>query len=185
MDNIEQNSTGNNNLQVGVNNGQIIKTERIIRKIEIIHDKTDCITPVQALEIRTKVTEIGSALALNKKITNQKAYGSVYSTLYKKFGIHKYDLLPKDKFDEALKWLQKEYAIYAMPVLRKEDEETWRKNKYTSINTKYRQLGMTKEEFYIFANEVLGLKKPFSSITELSKTSLEKLYKKIWAKTKK
>ena len=46
-------------------------------------------------------------------------------------------------------------------------------------------LGMTKEEFYIFANEVLGLKKSFSSMTELSKTSLEKLYKKIWAKTKK
>ncbi len=105
--------------------------------------------------------------------------------MYKKFQIHKYDLLPKDKFDEAIKWLQKEYAIYAMPVLRKEDDETWRKKKYTSINTKYRQLGMTKEEFYIYANEVLGLKKSFSSMTELSKTSLEKLYKKIWAKTKK
>ena len=49
----------------------------------------------------------------------------------------------------------------------------------------HRQLGMTKEEFYIYANEVLGLKKSFSSMTELSKTSLEKLYKKIWAKTKK
>ena len=104
--------------------------------MEVIHDKSDCITNAQALEIRNKVIEIGSALALNKKITNQKAYGSVYSALYKKFQIHKYDLLPKDKFDEAIKWLQKEYAIYAMPVLRKEDDETWRKKKYTSINTK-------------------------------------------------
>lgn len=185
MDNIEQNINGNNNLQIGVNNGDIIRTEKIIRKVEVIHDKSDCITNAQALEIRNKVIEIGSALALNKKITNQKAYGSVYSALYKKFQIHKYDLLPKDKFDGAIKWLQKEYAIYAMPVLRKEDDETWRKKKYTSINAKYRQLGMTKEEFYIFANEVLELKKSFSSMTELSKTSLEKLYKKIWAKTKK
>lgn len=185
MDNIEQNSTGSNNLQVGVNNGHIIRTEKIVRKVETIHDKTECITSAQALEIRNKVTEIGSALALNKKISNQKAYGGIYIAFYKKFGIHKYDLLPKDKFDEALKWLQKEYAIYAMPVLRKEDEETWRKKKYTAINTKYRQLGMTKEEFYIFANEVLGLKKSFNSMTELSKTSLQKLYTKVWAKTKK
>ena len=185
MDNIEQNINGNNNLKIGVNNGDIIKTEKIIRKVEVIHDEDRYITSAQALKLREKVIEIGSALALDEKITNQKAYGSVYKKLYKKFDILKYSLLPKEKFDEAMKWLQKEFAIKAMPKLKQEDEETWRKKKYTAICTKYRQLGMTKEEFYIFANEVLGLKKSFSSMTELSRTSIEKLYKKIFAKTKK
>ncbi|EKB60959.1 hypothetical protein [Bergeyella zoohelcum] len=70
MDNIEQNSTGNNNLQVGVNNGQIIKTERVIRKIEVIRNDDEFITQEQALQIREKILEIGSALALDKKISN-------------------------------------------------------------------------------------------------------------------
>ncbi|MDO4224761.1 MAG: ORF6C domain-containing protein [Bergeyella zoohelcum] len=185
MDNINQNSKGNNNVLVAVNNGEIIKTEKIIKKVEVIYNEESYITPAQALEIKNKVTEIGSALALKDKTTNRKAYGSVYRALYNKFQIPRYDLLPKDKFNEALEWLRKEYAIKAMPVLRKEDEETWRKEKYKAINTRYSQLGMTKEEFYIFANEVLGLKKHFSSMKELSKTSLEKLYKKTFSKTKK
>lgn len=185
MDNINQNSKGNNNVLVAVNNGEIIKTEKIVRKVEVIYDEENYITPAQALEIKNKVTEIGSALALKDKTTTQKAYGRVYRALYNKFQIPKYNLLPKDKFNDALKWLQKEYAIKAMPILRNNDEETWRKEKYKAINAKYGQLGMTKEEFYIFANEVLGLKKHFSSMKELSRTSLEKLYKKIFSKTKK
>ena len=44
MDNIEQNINGNNNLQIGVNNGDIIKTEKIIRKVEVIHDEDRYIT---------------------------------------------------------------------------------------------------------------------------------------------
>ncbi|EKB60960.1 hypothetical protein [Bergeyella zoohelcum] len=84
-----------------------------------------------------------------------------------------------------MKWLQKRFYYVAMPKLRIEDEATWRAKKYQSISMKYQSLGMTKEEFYIFANEAVGLKKHFSSMTELSKTSLEKLYRKTMAKTKK
>lgn len=147
------------------------------RKEDFVYNDEEIITKEQALQIREKIIEIGVTLALNKNISNHKAYAEEYAAFYKKFHISKYELLPKEKFNEAMKWLQGKYFTI--------HEETWRKNKYTAINTKYRQLGMTKEEFYIFANEALGLKKHFSSMTELSKTSLEKLYRKTMAKTKK
>ena len=41
---------------------------------------------------------------------------------------------------------------------------------------------MSKEELYLFATEKLALKKPLTSLKELSDTRLEKLYKYIIVK---
>lgn len=186
MDNIEQNITGNNNLQVGVNNGDIIRTEKIVRKINIIQDKSDCITPAQALEISQKIKEIGSVLALDKEKSEKgKVFTSEQIAFKKQFKIHKYDVLPKDKFDEAIKWLQKRYVYKAQPKLRKEDIDSWRKDKYATIYARANQLGISKEELYIFVNDILKHKKYYNSLSDLSPSSLNKVYNKILAKTKK
>lgn len=105
-----------------------------------------------------------------------------YNTFYKEFKISSYKLLPKDKYEEALIWLRKRNAYKGKKVLRQGNKEEWRKEQYTAIYFKANNLGMSKEDLYLFATEKLALKKPLTSLKELSDTRLEKLYKYIIVK---
>lgn len=179
MKKLSQKIKGNNNIQVA---GDYIKTEKINPpKINVIHNPEQHINSEQALKIRDKIDEIVSMLASDgsSKATH---YKKEYRALYNAFGIHKYDVLPKDRFDEAMKWFQKRIAFHGRKTLRKTDTSEWRKQLYTAINARARELGMNKEDIYVFAEKSLDLKKPLLSLKDLSDTRLKKLYTKIFSK---
>jgi hypothetical protein len=98
-----------------------------------------------------------------------------------KFNVTHYALLPKDQFDDAIKWIQKQIAINRQK-LRKPDNEKWKTQIYSSIWAKARERGMDKPQVYDYAEKVLSLKKPISSLKELSDTRLKKLYTKLYGK---
>ena len=113
----------------------------------------------------------------NKKSLVKKQYGK----LYKKFGITKYSLLPKDKFEEAMTWLQKEIAA-SRKVLKESDPEEWRKAHYRAINARGRQMGMDKEALLIYASQILSLSNPLFSLKYLNDDLLKKLYNYMFRK---
>lgn len=116
MKKVSQKVDGNNNIQVA---GDYIKTEKIIRKTEVIHDANKYISDAQALQIREKITEIVNMIA-SKKRPKTKIFPQEYGALYKNFGITKYTLVPKDKFDDAIKWLQKRIVFYEKKITKKQ-----------------------------------------------------------------
>ncbi len=184
MKEIEQSITGDNNVQVGVNNGHIIHTKKVKVTTEVLHAPGQHITDAQALQIREKITEIAGMVA-----TNKGSIGSMikkeYNAFYNQFGCTSYKLLPSDKFDEAITWLAKRTAYHGKKNLRHGDTPEWRKKQYTAINTRARQLGMDRDKIILFAQDKLELKEPLESIKDLSSTRLEKFYKFIFAlKTK-
>ena len=163
---IRQNIKGNNNIQVANNNAPIIHTGKLKITMEIVHDPELHITDAQALQVREKVIECAMILASdgsNKKSLVKKQYGK----LYKKFGITKYSLLPKDKFEEAMTWLQKEIAA-SRKVLKESDPEEWRKAHYKAINARGRQMGMDREALLIYASQILSLSNPLFSLKYLN-----------------
>jgi hypothetical protein len=172
MEKINQRITGNNNIQVG---GDYISTNRLIKKTEVIHDSDMYITDSQAKEIRDRIHKIAESRAGENKFKNAP-YGQVFNSLYNRYSITKYTLLPKEKFDDAIKWLNKQVAIYR-PKLKKIDNEQYRKDMYKAINAKANQIGV---EVHDFANEKLGLKKPITSLKELSDARLGKLHAKLF-----
>ena len=128
---INQTIKGNNNIQVVNNNAPIIHTGELKITMEVVHDPERHITDAQALQVREKVIECAMILASdenNKKSLIKKQYGK----LYKKFGITKYSLLPKDKFEEAIQWLQKEITANRR-VLKESDPIEWRKARYKAL----------------------------------------------------
>lgn len=177
MEKNKQQIEGNNNIQIGVHHGDIIHTEKVIRKTEVIHDSNTHISDAQAKEIRDRVKKIAEEKAGERRYTSAP-YGLVYATLYNRYGITKYTLLPKDKYEDAIKWLDKQIAIYR-PKLKHVDPEQYRKDMYKSIHAKANQLNINIHEF---ATTALGLKKPISSLKELSDTRLKKLYTKLFSK---
>lgn len=181
MKEIDQSITGDNNIQIGVNNGQIIHTKKVRVTTEVLHAPGQHITDAQALQIRDKITEIVDMVASNGT-SKTVVFPKEYKAFYKQFGITSYKLLPVEQYDNALVWLQKRIVYLGKKTLRHGDTDEWRKKQYTAINTRSRQLGMDRTEMLIFAVTKLELKQALESIKDLSDTRLQKLYNFIMAK---
>ncbi|WP_314299683.1 hypothetical protein [Capnocytophaga sputigena] len=180
MKNVKQSIKGSNNLQIVTNNAPIIHTGKLTTKINVIHNPENHITDAQAQQIKEKVIECATILASdgsNKKSLIQKQYGK----LYKRYGITKYSLLPKEKFEDAIKWLKREVAA-SRKVLKDNAPTEWRKAQYASINARGRQIGMDREALLIYATQVLELANTLSSLKDLEDDQLQKLYNKIFGK---
>lgn len=172
---ISQNINGDNNIQVA---GDFIKTDKVIKKTHVIYDPREHISDSQAKEIRDRVQKIAEERVGEKRYSSPP-YGVVYAALYNRYKITKYTLLPKDKYEDAIKWLDKQIAIYR-PLLKKTNNEQYRKDMYTSIYSRTKQLNIPN--IHEYATIVLELKKPISSLKELSDTRLKKLYDKLYSK---
>lgn len=183
---VSQKSKGNHNLQIGINQGTVIKTEKIIKKNEVVTNPEIHITQEQAKQILDTVNKIVEINEQAGKFKDSKEKGKCFSqtwTAFKnRFNVTSYHLLPKDKFDDALSWLQKQIAYEHRPKLRGTNNIQWKKDVYGAIYaTAQNNLGLDKEGLYKFAFEKLELKKPITSLKELSDTRLNKLYKIIFA----
>lgn len=160
-ENIHQELKGNNNVQVGIHHGDIVKTDKVVQKTEVVYDPNQHITDTEALQIRDKIDELVQMLSADGT-SKATIYPKEYKALYKAFGITSYKTLPKDKLDEALKFLQKRIAYIGRKKLRKADNTEWRNQYYKSINAKARTLKMDKGEIYLYAERVLELKQPLT-----------------------
>lgn len=179
---IKQEVNGNNNTQIGVNYGDIIETKKVIKHINIIHDEKLYITDGQAKQLRDKINEIADLRSKASNEDKSKCYKYVYNELYNHYDISSYKLLPKEKFEEAIKWLDKQKAYRYRPKLRKADNEEYRKQLYKSIHSKATQLGWSSEELYSFINDYLQPKNLIKSLKEMSDARLKKVYDKLFSK---
>lgn len=178
----KQEITGNNNLQVGVNNGYIIRTNKVQRKVEVVYDSDLHVTDAQAVKIREKISELVEMIASASQKNKASLFREEYNALYKYFRITSYKLLPREKYEEAMIWLQKRIAYKGKKHLRRGDTEVWRKKQYTAIYTRARELGMTREEVLYQATILLSLKSPLESLKDVSDTRLQKIYNYFFAK---
>lgn len=178
MEKNKQQIEGNNNVQIGVNHGDIIQTNKLIRKTEVIYDDNVYISDAQAVEIRNRIQKLAEERAGENKYSSPP-YKSVYSQLYRKYKITKYTLLPKAKYEDAIKWLDRQIAIYR-PKLKNINPEQYRKEMYKSIHARANKLEI-KDRLYQIINEILKPKNPISSLKQLSDTQLNIVYKKIFS----
>ena len=82
----------------------------------------------------------------------------------------------QDKYEEAVAWLKKIIAINRNK-LKKNNPGQWRKDLYKSIHARANELNINIHDF---ANDILKIKKPITSLTELSDTRLKKLYEQLF-----
>jgi hypothetical protein len=77
--------------------------ETRLETLEIaIGDPGHHITPEQAMQISQAVKAVAHELG---KRTRRNEYGGVYGELYRRYEVNSYKHLPKDKFEDALNWL--------------------------------------------------------------------------------
>lgn len=180
--NIKQNSKGNHNVQVGINQGTIIKTDKVVKKNEIKPNIENHISEAQAKEIKECIDKIVEINEQAGKGNKSKIYPETWQSFYNRFKITSYKLLPKETFEDAITWLKQQIAFEHRPKLRKSNNDQWKKDIYGAIYAKsQKSLGLDKQGLYDFALEKLKLKTPINSLKDLSDTRLNKLYKLIFS----
>lgn len=183
---VSQKSKGNHNLQVAINKGTIIKTDKIIKKNEVVTNPEIHISQEQAKKIKETVNSIVEIYEQAGKFKNRmdkgKCFAQTWTSLYNRFGFTSYHLLPKEKYEEALNWLQKQIAHEHRPKLRRSNNPQWKKDMYGAIYAKAQnELGLDKLGLYNFAFDKLKLKDSITSLKDLSDTRLKKLYNLIFS----
>lgn len=181
MKKIVQEVKGNNNIQIaGENNSVIYTTRGVTVKNEIKPEQGVHITDEQAHFISEKVKEIVSMLSSDGSSTKLH-FQNEWGALKRKFKITSYKLLPISQYDDAMKFLQKRIASFGKAKLKRTNPEKWAIKQYGAIYTRSRELGLDKNDVLEFATRYLQLKTPITSLKELKKNDLEKLYNKIFS----
>lgn len=183
---ITQKSKGNHNLQVGLNQGTIIKTDKVVKKNDVVTNPEIHISQEQAKKIKELVNSIvkiyEQAGKFHSSADKGKCFAQTWISFNNRFNLTSYHLLPKEKFDDAINWLQKQIAYDHRPKLRKSNNPQWKKDMYGAIYAKAQNdLHLDKEGLYQYAFDKLKLKKPIHSLKDLSDTRLNKLYKIIFS----
>lgn len=167
---------GDNNVQVA---GDYIITSKISKTTTVLHDPCKHISDAQAKEVKDRVSKIAEAMKGDRK-NNKSPFASAYNALYNRYHITSYKLLPIEDYDDAIKWLDKQIAIYR-PKLKNIDVVQYRKDMYKSLHARAKQLNIN---IYDFAQMALELKEPITSLTDLSDMRLKKLYTKLFSNKK-
>jgi hypothetical protein len=184
---INQKAVGKNIQQIGQHFGNVIHTNRFQQKTEVLYEPSLYITDQQAKQIKDKIDEIvdihDKAGKFKTREGKSKFYAQTWQSLRNRFGVTKYTLLPKNEFEECMKWLQSQIAFKHTPILRRSNNPEWKNKRYGAIYAKARNdWRMDKEEVYEFAFQKLKLKQPISSLKDLNDTKLNKLYKILFEK---
>ncbi len=159
---------GDNNIVISGDKNTVIQSpvfnnSKIVNKID---KPADSISEEQAYEIKCLIDEIVKNTAL--------PYAAVWKKFWKEFKVASYKALPIDKYDSAIKYLQKWQAATARN-LKSSDTASYRKKRYTAIYARLKNLGITKEQFSDSLEEKYGV----TSLKDLSLENLERVYTSI------
>lgn len=110
--------------------------------------------------------------------TNEsKLYAKYYAMLKNHFNVPSYLEIPVDQEQYAIDWLQQK-KVLLRPKIRRTSNDSWRKEHYTGIWSRSKQLGISKADVYIIVRDRLG--KNVVSLKSLGERDLKKLYQIIF-----
>jgi hypothetical protein len=92
-----------------------------------------------------------------------------------RFGLRRSEQLLSAQFPEAEAWYRQQLAILRRG-LKTKAPDTWRKARYTAIHAAMSAMGVEKLTYYAQVATRLKMKKAFTSLTQLTKVDLERVY---------
>lgn len=169
-----QTIVGNNNIQSSGNITVHINEKRITRPV--VQPGPQHISEEQAYKIKQSVDKlVERASEANPSSDKGKLYAKWWVSLQKKFVVTSYKMIPAERFEEAISWLQQQKAIKIMPKLRRSSNDTWRKERCAAIYSRSKEIGFEKPDVYNLVLQKLG--KSISSLNDLGERDLDKLYR--------
>jgi hypothetical protein len=140
------------------------------------------ITSEQASRIKRLVDDLAEMDDAAGKAIG-RSYQQWWKMLNNTFEVTTYKEIPRERFDEALSFLQQAKARN-LPRIRRKDNELWRKKHYQVIfGIGKRELGWSEDQIHTFASVKLG--KAVTSLSDLGERDLAKLARQIRSEARK
>jgi len=116
------------------------------------------------------------ALAENTTgMTREEAFGMWWARFKKRFGLSKYEELEATRFEEAKRWYQQQKAML-IRGLKNKAPDAWRNARYAAIKQAMQKLGVSNDDYYPHVRQRLRIRRAFSSLKELTKRDLDRVY---------
>jgi hypothetical protein len=169
---VRQTATGKNITQVA---GDYHHYEKPRIEKQIIQPREGAISPA----LRQQVQQWIESLVENTVgMSRDQAFGMWWNRFKNRFKLDKYEELLAADFAEAGNWYRQQMAILTRK-LKVPAPDAWRHARIGAIKQAMRQLGYDDTNKAVFYQELatrLKMKKPFSSLKDLTKRDLERVY---------
>lgn len=161
------------------NTTTIYQAPPVIR--QIVPPPPGSITPAEQQQIGEWIE---SLVEVTIEKTREEAFAMWWSRLKKKFKVSKYEHIPTDSFTEVAGWYRQQIAI-AKSKRRTKAPDQWRGDRIVAIKTAMRMMNKSKEIYYQELSNRLNMKRGFQSLTKLTKTDLERVYRMVLSDARK
>jgi hypothetical protein len=148
----------------------VIHTERVIRRTGIAPSEHH-VTVEQRDQLRALIGELAVRMAGEDGKPN---FAAGHRMLQREFDVVSYVLLPRDRFEEAMRFLKRRRAANRYR-LRRRNPVAYATDLYRAIFSRAGELGWKRQQVYAFAVEKLGLQKPIASLKELGPNQVRSL----------
>lgn len=121
--------------------------------------------------LRVLIGEVADRLAGDD---GEPKLSAVYRMLQRRFGVASYLQIPSDKFEEVVRFLKQQRAIFRGRLLRR-NPAAYQSDFFRIVYTGACKLGWERQQVYEFAAKKLALKKPLTSLKQLGPLQLKSL----------
>lgn len=160
---------GNGNVQVGGNLNMFTKPPVLKTVVE---RRQGAVSSAEARQLQAWIEELSESTV---GATRKRAYGMWWQRFKNRFKVEKYEQLMSTAMPEVEEWVVTQRAIQKRGLKAKLPDD-WRKERIISIKAAMRQMVRGKEDYYPEVAQRLKIKGSFTSLNDLSKKDLERVY---------
>jgi hypothetical protein len=165
---VTQTITGNENIQVA---GDYHHYEKPRKPKVIITPPEGAVSPIELKQIESWIESLVENTAGKSK---NSAFGMWRNRFKYRFRLTRSEQLLSIQMPDAEAWYRQQLAIQKRGWKTKAPD-AWRNARYAAIHASIKQMGVDKFIYYAEIAHRLKMKKPFKSLTEITKIDLERV----------
>jgi len=162
---------------IGNNNVTVAGDQNVYQhppKVRVVLPRREgAISPAQCRDVHKWIETLAEGTS---RISRSQAFAKWWTKFKKRFELTRYEDLHAADFETARNWYQQQRAILSRG-LRNTAPDHWRNSRYGAIKEAMKSLGLSNETYYPQLAQRLRLPRPFTSLTQLTKRDLERVYR--------
>lgn len=164
------NIVGDRNIQVA---GDYKVVNPVVKKV--IERRDGSLTPAECRQVQEMIKAL---VELTTGLPMERAFASWWERLKNRFKVEKYESLQSTQLLEVEDWYREQRAILTSG-LKTKAPELWKNARIGSIKKAMKQMNREADKltYYREISDRLNMKRPFTSLTKLTKTDLERVYR--------
>ncbi len=172
----KQTAKGKNNVQQMGDGNTVNQYQHPPKVVNVMERRAGSVTAEEEYQISEWIAKLADG---ETKMARKSAFGMWWNRFYKKFKVTKSGDLDSSKMADVKAWYGQRVAIQTRG-LKYKTSDLWRNRRYGAIKGKMRAMGIVDDHaYYRDLSGRLKLKKPFSSLTDLTKANLDGVYRKV------